>query len=116
MMVLNHPFFYDCYQAYLPLNSILTVHLKKGTIVESIKRMFVNGDQNNSLNDTELSDTAWNAIVDNMIDILYHNIAREIKTLPQQLVDLITANPILSINLNTDQFPNCAYCWVCCCW
>ena len=70
MIVLNHPFFYDCHQAYLPLNSILAIHLKKGTTVKSIKHLFVNGDQNNLTNDTELSATAWNNIVHNMIDIL----------------------------------------------
>ena len=102
-IILNHSFFYDCYQAKLPLNFILAVHLKKGTIVKSIKRMLENGNRNNSSNNTDLSNTAWIAIVNNMIDILYHNIAREYKTLPQQLVDLITANPELSVNLNTDQ-------------
>ena len=66
----------------------------------------------NLLNDIELSDTAWNTIVDNMIDILYHNTAREYKTLPQQLVDLITANPDLSVNLNIDQKCRLLRCFV----
>ena len=37
-----------------------------------------------------------------MIDILYQNIAREYKTLPRKLVDLLTTNDGISVNLNTD--------------
>ena len=68
-MVLNHHFFYDCFQAFLPLNSIVAVHLKKKTIVQSIKLMFEKA--NNSPNKTFLSKTSWNNIVNNMIDILH---------------------------------------------
>ena len=100
---MNHPFFFDCFQEHLPLNSILAVHLKKWTVVEAIICMFKSGNQNNSPNNTDLSQTAWNSIVDNMIDILYQNIAREYKTLPRKLVDLLTTNGEISVNLNTDR-------------
>ena len=83
MLILNHPYFYDCYQEFLPLNSILAVHLKDRDIMKSIQSMFISGDRNHSRNETDLSDTAWNNIIDNMIDILYYHIAREYKTLPK---------------------------------
>ena len=57
-VVLNHPFFFDCFQEHLPLNSILAVHLKSGDIVKAIIRSFENGDRNNSSNNTLLSPTA----------------------------------------------------------
>ena len=102
VVILNHPFFFDCFQKHLPLNSILAVHLKTGDIVNAIIRSFTNGNANNSFNVTELKTTAWNSIIDNMIDILYQNIAREYKTLPRKLVDLLTTNDGISVNLNTD--------------
>lgn len=77
--MLNHPFFFNCFQTPIPLNFILTVHLKSWTIVQAIIRMFENGDQNNSSNNTDLSKTTWNAIVDGIVDIPYQNIAREYK-------------------------------------
>ena len=102
VVILNHPFFFDCFQEHLPLNSILAVHLKTGKIDQAIIRSFKCGDANNSPNATDLGPTAWNSIVDNMIDILYQNIAREYKTLPRKLVDLLTTNDGISVNLNTD--------------
>ena len=112
MVILNHPFFFDCFQEHLPLNSILAVHLKTGDIVKAIIRSFTNGDGNNSSNNTELSPTAWNSIVDNMIDILYQNIAREYKTLPRKLVDLSTTNDKISVNLDTDRQGRLLRCFV----
>ena len=102
VVTLNHPFFFDCFQEHLPLNSILPVHLKTGDIVNAIIRSFKHGNANNSSNVTHLKTTAWNSIIDNMIDILYQNIAREYKTLPRKLVDLLTTNDGISVNLNTD--------------
>ena len=102
VVILNHPFFFDCFQQHLPLDSILAVHLKTGDIVKAIIRSFKNGDVNNSLNITHLKTTAWNSIIDNMIDIFYQNIAREYKTLPRKLVDLLTTNNGISVNLNED--------------
>jgi len=67
----------------------LAVHLKTGHIVKAIIRSFTNGDANNSSNITHLMTTAWNSIIDNMVDILYQNIAREYNTLPCKLVDLL---------------------------
>ena len=58
VVILNHPFFFDCFQEHLPLNSVLAVHLKSGDIVTAIIRSFKNGDQSNSLNNTHLSPTA----------------------------------------------------------
>ena len=84
--------------------------MKAGKIVEDIQFMFETGDERNQRNCTKLSTVAWNSIVDNMIDILYHKMAREYKMIPQQLIDLITINPNLSVNLNTDaqgQFLRC---------
>ena len=80
-MVLNHPFFLVCFQAFLPLNSLMVVHLKTKKIVQSIKLMFEQG--NNSPNKVPLSPTSWNNIIDNMIDILHKKFAREYKTLPK---------------------------------
>ena len=39
-VVLNHPFLFECYQAFLPLNSVTAVHLKSQKIVNSIQQMF----------------------------------------------------------------------------
>ena len=111
VVILNHPFF-NCFQEHLPLNSILAVHLKTGKIVQAIIRSFECGDANNSPNATDLSLTAWNSIVDNMIDILYQNIAREYKTLPRKLVDLLTTNNRISVNLSTDVHGRLLRCFV----
>ena len=107
------PFFFDCFQEHLPLNSILAVHLKTGDIVKAIIHSFTNGDANNSSNVTHLKTTAWNSIIDNMIDILYQNVAREYKTLPRKLVDLLTTNDGISVNLNTDRLGRLLRCF---CW
>ena len=100
-IVLNHPHFLVSFQEYLPLNSIVAVHLKDKYIVRNIKLMFEKG--NKSPNKAPLSPTSWNNIIDNMIDILHKQLAREYKLLPKKLVDLITANPDISVNLNTDE-------------
>ena len=62
--------------------------MKTYKIVLAIKAMFEQGDQQddqrNQRNFTKLSKVSWNSIVDNMIDILYHKMAREYKMIPQQ--------------------------------
>ena len=100
-IILNHPFFFQCFQKYLPLNTIAAIHMKTGKIVSDIQTMFETGE-GNQRNYTDLKRVSWHSIVDNMIDILYHKMAREYKMIPRQLIDLITINPKLSVNLNTD--------------
>ena len=88
----------------------MAVHLKIRTIIRSIKRMFEKG--NKPPNKVPLSPTSWNNIIDNMIDILHKKLAREYKLLPKKLVDLITANPDISVNLNTDEEGQLLRCFV----
>ena len=47
-----------------------------------------------------------------MIDILHQKLAREYRTLPKKLVDLITANPDISVNLNTDKEGQLLRCFI----
>ena len=66
----------------------------------------------NSPNKAPLSNTSWNNIINNMIDILHQKLACDYKTLSKKFVDLITANPDISANLNTDKEGRLLRCFI----
>lgn len=64
--------------------------------------MFIDGNLDYPPIHCRLTTPSWRNIVDQFTDILHFKIVEDYKMLPQYLGDLISANPDISINLNTD--------------
>ena len=101
-IVLNHPFFIICFKQYLPVNQIEAVHTKNNATVRSIQKMFIVGNLQYPSNLCKLSIKSWRIVADQFIDILHYNILQDYKLVQQYLVDLISVNPEIPINLNID--------------
>ena len=102
IIVLNHPFFIICYRQHILTTQIKAVHLKSDKNVEHIQKMFIDGNLGYLPNHCNLTIQSWRIIVDQFIGILHFQIVEDCKMLPQYLGDLNSANPEISVNLNTD--------------
>lgn len=64
--------------------------------------MFLCGNSQYLENLYQLGMCSWRTIVDQMTDVLHINMVQDYKILLKYLIDLISVNPGISINLNID--------------
>lgn len=76
--------------------------MKNNTKVKYIWDMFVGDNLPHQANQYNIPIITWRKLMDQMIDVFHIKLVNEYKLLQKYLMDLISVNHTISVNLNTD--------------